>query len=181
MESVIRTSDLSHSYGRRSGVDGIDLQVGPGTISGFLGPNGMRQDDHDPAPARLPAARRGPATVLGLDCWRDSPRIKRDVGYLPGDLRLHSWMTGQAALRLVGRIRGTDLNRAGGALAERFGLELDVRVRELSRGTRRKLGLVLALAHRPGLLVLDEPSRLSAGPRSEAGAARSRARSRPSS
>ena len=119
------------------------------------------------APARRPpsaccwvffAQRHGRATIFGLDCWRHSARIKRDVGYLPGDLRLYPWLTAQRALRIVGRVRGLDLRKSGADLAERFQLEMDLRVRRMSRGTRQKLGLIMALAHKPRLLVLDEPT-----------------------
>src|SRR5438046_2285143 len=67
-------------------------------------------------------------------------------------------MTGLSALRVFGAVRGRDLLGPGRELAERLGLDLTVRVRAMSKGTRQKLGLVLALAHRPRLLVLDEPT-----------------------
>jgi len=158
MESVIHTSGLARSYGRRIGVESIDLEVAPGVIFGFLGPNGAGKTTTIRLLLGFLHPHSGRASLFGLDCWRDSPRIKRDVGYLPSDLRLHAWMTPDKALGLVGRIRGRELRAEGHALAERLELELDVRVSAMSRGTRQKLGLVLALAHRPRLLVLDEPT-----------------------
>ena len=82
----------------------------------------------------------GDARIFGLDCWRASTRIKRDVGYVPGDLRLYPWMTLRSGLALVGRVRGRDLRASGHELAERFRLEPRVPVRSMSRGTRRSSG-----------------------------------------
>jgi ABC-2 type transport system ATP-binding protein len=103
-------------------------------------------------------ASGGEARIFGLDCWRDGPRVRAEVGYVPGDLRLYHWMTGESALRIVGAVRGRDIMRHGGELAEQFELDLRVKVRLMSRGMRQKLGLILALAHEPRLLVLDEPT-----------------------
>src|SRR5688500_15818428 len=126
MPSVIRTSGLRRTYGARVGVDSIDLELSAGTIFGFLGPNGAGKTTTIRMLLGFLRPSAGEAQVLGLDCWRDSPRINREVGYLPSDLRLYPWMTTGSALQVAGRIRGRDLLSAGRALAERFGLEPDV-------------------------------------------------------
>lgn len=136
----------------------MQLDVPEGQIFGFLGPNGAGKTTTIRLLLGLVRPSAGHAHVFGLDCWRDSHRIKRDVGYLPGDLRLYSWITMARALRIFGRIRGLDLSRVGGELAERFRLELNLRIHKMSRGMRQKVGLVLAMAHRPRLLILDEPT-----------------------
>jgi ABC-type multidrug transport system ATPase subunit len=59
------------------------------------------------------------------------------VGYLPGDLRLYPWITGQTALNIIGRVRGADLLASGADLADRFQLEMDLRVQKMSRGMRQ--------------------------------------------
>lgn len=156
--SVIATEHLTRRYGRFAAVDDLELRVPAGSLFGFLGPNGAGKTTTIRVLLGFLRPSAGRATIFGLDCWADSARIKRDVGYLPGDLRLYPGWTGHVALATVGRIRGLDLAQAGRTLAERFDLDLDVRVRAMSRGTRQKLGLLLALVHRPKLLVLDEPT-----------------------
>lgn len=156
--SIIHTEQLSRTYGRRVGVEGVDLEIGEGEIFGFLGPNGAGKTTAIRLLLGFLRPTRGRACIFGKNCWRESPRIKREVGYLPGDLRLYPWLTGRRALRIIGGVRGVDLADSGARLAERFGLEMDLRVERMSRGTRQKLGIVLALAHRPRLLVLDEPT-----------------------
>ena len=156
--SIIRIEQLSQRYGRRVGVDAIDLEVGTGEIFGFLGPNGSGKTTTIRLLLGFLRPDTGRASIFDLDCWRQSALVKRDVGYLPGDLRLYPWLTGKTALHIFGKIRGVDLNDNGSELAERFRLEMDVRVEKMSRGMRQKLGIILAMAHKPRLLVLDEPT-----------------------
>jgi ABC-2 type transport system ATP-binding protein len=155
---VIETRQLTCYYGRRVGVRAVDLRISAGQIFGFLGPNGAGKTTTIRLLLGFLRASSGRATIFGHDCWRHRARINRDVGYLPGDLRLYPWMTGHRALRISGAIRGLDLAAAGEELSDQFHLEMNLRVRKMSRGMRQKLGLILALAHGPRLLILDEPT-----------------------
>ena len=157
-EPVVLTESLTRHYGARRGVERLDLAVPEGSLFGFLGPNGSGKTTAIRVLLGFLRPSEGRARVLGLDPWRDPARIKEEVGYLPGDLRLWPWLTGAVALRLFGAIRRRDIVPAGRELADRFDLDLQVRARDMSRGTRQKLGLVLAMAHRPRLLILDEPT-----------------------
>jgi len=156
--SIISTERLSRRYGRRIGIDAVDFRIGEGEIFGFLGPNGAGKTTTIRLLLGFLRPTLGRACIFGWDCWRHSPRIKREVGYLPGDLRLYPWLTGRSALKIIGRVRGVDLRASGEDLADRFQLEMDLRVRSMSRGMRQKLGLLMALVHKPRLLILDEPT-----------------------
>jgi len=156
--NVITTQRLSLRYDRRVGIEAVQLQVPEGEIFGVLGPNGAGKTTAIRVLLGMLRPSSGTAQVFGLDCWRESHHIKRELGYLPGDLRLYPWLTAQTAIRMAGQIRGQDLAVPGGALLERFRLDPGVPVRRMSRGMRQKLGIVLALAHRPRLVVLDEPT-----------------------
>lgn len=159
--AAISTKGLTRTYGARRGVEDVNLFIPEGSLYGFLGPNGAGKTTTIRVLLGFLRPTSGRASVLGMDCWSQSARIKRDVGYVPGDLRLWPWMTGKTALSLFGSVRGMDLAHGPGAgreLAEFFELSLNTRVRAMSRGMRQKLGLILAMAHRPKLLVLDEPT-----------------------
>ena len=156
--NVISTNRLTRRYGSHVAVNQVELEVGEGEIFGFLGPNGAGKSTTIRMLLGFLKPSGGGATVLGRDCWEESTSIKRNVGYLAGDLRLYPWLSCNAALSIVSRIRNVDLRPEGVELAERFGLDQRRRVRTMSRGTRQKLGLVLALASRPRVLVLDEPT-----------------------
>ncbi len=156
--SVIEIESLSRSYGRRRGIQSISFCVPQGTVFGFLGPNGAGKTTAIRVLVGLLRPSAGSARIRGLDCWRDSRAIKAEVGYMPGDVRLQPWLDGTQALTIWGQIRRRPLIAHGRELAEMFDLDLSVKVRNMSRGMRQKLGLILALAHRPKLLILDEPT-----------------------
>ena len=156
--AAIETDDLTRRYGARRGIERVSLTVPDGSRFGFLGPNGAGKTTTIRVLLGFLKPTAGQARVFGRDVWRESALIKSDVGYLPGDLRLYPWLSGELALRIFGGVRGRDLMRAGRELAERFALDLRVKVRNMSRGMRQKLGLILALAPRPKLLILDEPT-----------------------
>ncbi len=156
--SVIELANLTRRYGSVTAVADLSLEVQPGALFGFLGPNGAGKTTTIQVLMGLLRASAGGAYINGKDAWRDSTRLKRDVGFLPGDFRFYPYATGREALRLVGRLRGTDLTEAGKLLSQRYDLDLSVRSGKMSRGMRQKLGIILALAHRPKLLILDEPT-----------------------
>ena len=155
---AIITEGLTKHYGRRVGIESLSLNIPAGTVFGFLGPNGAGKTTMIRLLLGLLRPTEGSAQVLGMDAWRESHRLKAEVGYLPGDLRLYPWMTAQSALEIFGQVRRRDILGQGIQLCERFQLETDVLVRSMSRGMRQKLGLILALAHCPKLLILDEPT-----------------------
>lgn len=156
--SVITTKQLSRHYGQRVGIDDVNLEIGEGEVFGFLGPNGAGKTTTIRLLLGFLRPTLGRASICGWDCWAESPRVKREVGYLPGDLRLYPWTTGNTLLKIAERVRHTDLRANGRALADRFQLEMDLRVRKMSRGMRQKLGLIMAMVHNPRLLILDEPT-----------------------
>lgn len=156
--SVLETSGLTMSYGVRRGIQDVSLQIESGEIFGFLGPNGAGKSTTIRILMGLLKATSGQARIFGLDCWRDGAVIRREVGYVAGDVRLYPWLTLQRGLRILSQIHGRCLQSAGGRLAERFRLEPDLAVRKMSRGNRQKVALVLALAIQPRLLILDEPT-----------------------
>lgn len=158
LDSAIETSALTKNFGRTRAVVDLGLRVESGEIFGFLGPNGAGKTTTIRTILDLHRPTSGTARVLGLDSHSDSVAIHRRVGYLPGDLALFARMTARDHIERFARARGLPGNGCASDLAERFGLPLDRKVTELSKGNRQKVGLVLAFMHEPELLVLDEPT-----------------------
>ena len=155
---VIETHQLCRSYGSRRGITDINLKISAGEIFGFLGPNGAGKSTTIRVLMGLLRAGSGVANIFGRDCWSEGTEIRRELGYVAGDVRLYPWLTTRRALAMLSRIHGRSLHQKGFELAERFRLEPDLPVRKMSRGNRQKVALVLALAHEPKLVILDEPT-----------------------
>jgi ABC-2 type transport system ATP-binding protein len=157
-DAVIRTERLTKRYGESRGVVDLSFEVLPGEVFGFLGPNGAGKTTTIRLLLDLIRPTSGRLEVFGLDGRRRSLEIRRRTGYLPGDLRLYDRLSGREHLRHAAALRGVSDLRHGEELAGRLELDLDRPVRALSRGNRQKVGVLLALFHRPDLLVLDEPT-----------------------
>lgn len=158
MIAAVETDGLRKAFGDTVAVDRLDLRVEPGLVFGFLGPNGAGKTTTIRLLLGLHRASSGSARVLGLDSRRDSVAINARCGYLPGGLELYPRMTGRGVLDWFARARGGVDLALRDQLVERFEVELDRRIHELSKGNRQKVGIVLAFMHRPELLVLDEPT-----------------------
>lgn len=156
---IIQITNLSKTYsGEIRALDDLTLAVEPGEIFGYLGPNGAGKTTTIRLLLDLIRPTSGAIRVFGLDARADSVAIHQRIGFLPGELNLWKGRTGAQIMRFLAQVRGlTDLSYAH-ELAERFKLDLSRRARDYSSGNRRKLGLVVAMMHRPDLLILDEPT-----------------------
>ena len=97
--------------------------------------------------------------MLGLDSRRDAVEIHRRIGYLPGEFALVRTVDRRASTsRTSASLRGGVDERSVAELAERFDLDLGVRIASLSHGNKQKVGLIQAFMHRPEVLILDEPT-----------------------
>jgi ABC-2 type transport system ATP-binding protein len=156
--SAIEIFGLTKRYGATTAVADLSLRVEPGQVFGFLGPNGAGKSTTIRMLMALVRPTRGRVTLLGLDAAADSVEVHRRTGYLPGDLELFPRLTGRQHIAWFMRARGVGDDSLAKQLIERFQVVADRPVRELSKGSRQKIGLVLAFMHQPELLVLDEPT-----------------------
>mgnify|MGYP003114588478 FL=1 len=158
MAPVIRCSSLVKSFGSTRALDGLDLEVAPGEVHGFLGPNGSGKTVTMRIVLGLLRADAGQVTLLGGDPWRDAVALHRRLAYVPGDTNLWPNLTGGEIIDVLGGLRGglDDSRRA--TLVDRFDLDPRKKARTYSKGNRQKVALVAALASDAELLVLDEPT-----------------------
>ena len=159
MGGVLEIRGLSKRFGRTLAVDGLDLEVPPGEVLGYLGPNGSGKTTTLRCVLGLLHPDAGSVSVAGVDALRDPARAHRQLAYVPGDgTTLWPQLTGAETLELLGRIGPAPDRRYRDELVQRFELDLHRKVRTYSTGNRRKVALVAALATRADLLLLDEPT-----------------------
>jgi ABC-2 type transport system ATP-binding protein len=159
---AVRTEGLTKFYGRVVGIESLDLVIERGEIFGLLGANGSGKTTTIRLLLDLIKPTGGRALVEGLDCRHDSVAVRRRIGYLPAEMPVYPEMTGAAYLRFLGRLQPEPPDPAAlRALLDRFDIsdvDLGRRIRDLSHGMKRKLGIVQALMSGAELLVLDEPT-----------------------
>ena len=158
MTAVIALEKLTKSYGPNRGIIDVDLAVEQGEIFGFLGPNGAGKTTTIRTMLDLIRPTSGRALVFGIESSADPVAIHRRVGYIPGEFTLYDRLTGKQTLEYFANLRGGVDRAYQASLIERFELDPSRRFREYSKGNKQKVGVVIALQHRPEMLVLDEPT-----------------------
>jgi ABC-2 type transport system ATP-binding protein len=158
MAPIIRTEQLTKTYGVHRGIAEVDLEVSDGEVFGFLGPNGAGKTTTMRILLDLLRPTSGRAEVFGIETTLDPVAIHRRVGYLPGEFDLYDRLTGAQTIEYFGNLRGGVDRGYVSELVERLDLDPSRRFREYSKGNKQKVGLIVALQHRPELLILDEPT-----------------------
>ncbi len=168
-ETVLEVSNLTKIYGRELGLGGrrvgrrvvgardVSFSVRRGEIFGFLGPNGAGKTTVMRSILDYLHIQEGTITVFGMDHHRDALKIRKRIGYVPGDLSLYENFTGNELIDYYGGFRPVDPEYIE-ELRSVFRADLTLNVKALSSGNRQQVGLILALASKPDFLILDEPT-----------------------
>lgn len=158
-EAAIATRGLTKQFGDIAAVVDLDLRVHAGEVFGFLGPNGAGKSTTIRLLLDLVRPTSGSAQIFGYGTRLDARHIHSRVGYLPSDLMMPPSMTGQEYLNFLATLRKNVDRSVQADLIERFELDVERRIGEMSAGTRQKVGVVQTFMHKPDLVFLDEPSR----------------------
>lgn len=160
MSYAVVTENLSKRYGSRGVVQGLDLRIPEGAVYGFLGPNGSGKSTTMKMLLSLVAPSEGRVEVLGRPMNRGTRRdVLREVGSLIESPPGYAHLTGHENMRIVQRMVGARREDIADAVRTvRMEHQMDKKVREFSLGMKQRLGIAMALARRPRLLILDEPT-----------------------
>ncbi len=158
MEPIIQTENLTKSYGKNRGIKNVSITINKGDVYGFLGPNGAGKSTTIRTLLDFIRPTSGHASIFGLDCQKDSVKIRQRISYIPGDASLYGNMTGYSFLKYFGKMRGGYNAAIVKKYADRFDIRLDRKMREYSKGMRQKVVLIQAFMNDPELIIMDEPT-----------------------
>jgi len=158
MTAVIHTESLTKYYGKNRGIIDVDLEIEQGEVFGFLGPNGAGKTTTIRILLDLIRPTSGSARVFGIVSNENPVAIHRRIGYVPGEFALYDRLTGGQTLEYFANLRGGVDKAYQKSLIDRFEMDPSKRFREYSKGNKQKVGVIVALQHRPELLILDEPT-----------------------
>lgn len=157
-ENVVEVSGLSRQFGKMTALDDVSLNVEPGVVSGLVGENGAGKTTLIKHLLGLFKAQTGSVRVFGLDPVKDPVGVLGRIGYLSEDRDLPDWMRIEELMSYTRAFYPKWDQAFAEELRDTFELSKKQRIKKLSRGQRARTGLLVALAHRPDLLILDEPS-----------------------
>ncbi|MBX9922466.1 MAG: ABC transporter ATP-binding protein, partial [Mycolicibacterium frederiksbergense] len=159
MTNAVEIHGLTKKFGRSTALDGLDLTVAPGDVTGFLGPNGAGKSTTIRILLGLLRSDTGTVRLLGGEPWHDAVALHRRIAYVPGDVTLWPNLTGAQAIDFLARLRGGSVDtRRRDELIRRFELDPHKSARTYSKGNRQKVAIVAAFSTDAELYILDEPT-----------------------
>ena len=157
-EIIIEVKHLSRSFGKKEALKDVTLQVPKGQVFGLVGENGAGKTTLIQHLMGAYKAKMGSVRVFGIDPVYDPTAVLSRIGYLSEDRDLPGWMRVGELMRYMKAFYPKWDDTYAARLRDEFSLDERAKIRNLSRGEKAKLGLLVAQAHRPELLLLDEPS-----------------------
>jgi ABC-2 type transport system ATP-binding protein len=158
---AIRTDNLTRRFDMTTAVDHVSFEVPSGEISGFLGHNGAGKTTTIRLLTTLLLPTSGTATVFGADIGKDNFQVRRNIGYVPENVRMYNELSVEENLKFLAALSGVqDISESIASVLAMIGHPewRKARVGTLSKGMRQRIGIAQALLHEPKLLFLDEPA-----------------------
>ena len=157
-ESAITIEGLHFSYGKKQVLKGVDLEVPKGSIFGFLGRNGTGKTTMIKTLLGLQKPRSGKCIIGGLDSFTETLEVRKRIGFMAEDQQMYGWMTISRIIKWVAGFYPDWDYKFADELADMLGLPKNTKVKALSKGQNSSLALLLALGHRPDIVILDDPT-----------------------
>lgn len=156
--NIIEIKTLTKAYGKNRGIDNVNLSINEGEIFGFIGPNGAGKSTTIKTLLNLIFPTSGEAKIFGLDCVKETTKIKENIGYVPSEVRYYDDMTVKEIIDYAKSFKKNLDEEYVDRLIKLFDVELSKKIYQLSLGNKKKVSIIQALIHKPKLLILDEPT-----------------------
>jgi len=157
-ESVINVAELTRRFGAKTALSSVSLSMPRGAVYGLVGANGAGKTTLIKHILGLLRAESGSVRVFGLDPVTNPVAVLSRIGYLSEENDVPGWMRVDELIRYSRAFYPAWDDVYAEELRQAFALDPAAKIRNLSKGQKARVGLLIALAHRPELLVLDEPS-----------------------
>ncbi len=157
-ELVVEVTNLSRSFGKTVALDDVNFQASRGNVYGLVGANGAGKTTLIKHLLGLLRAKSGRVRIFGEDPVRNPESVLKRIGYLSEDRDIPEWMSIDELMRYTNAYHSGWDNNYASELLDTFALDPNKKIKTLSRGMRAQVALIVAVAHKPDLLILDEPS-----------------------
>ena len=156
---IIKTQNLTKYYGKHLGIKNLNLEVFPNEIFGFLGPNGAGKTTTIRLLLDLIRPTSGKATIFGYETQKEIEKIHDKIAYLPGEIEFSKNWTAKRTIKHMLNLYNQSIKPGIiQEFAQKLELDLAKKVKDLSKGNKQKIALILILAPHVELLILDEPT-----------------------
>lgn len=157
VENILKLENVGKTFGNFHALKGVDLNLNSGEIMGFIGPNGAGKTTTIRVILGM-LNYTGSSKVFGLDSWKDSVEIHKNLSYVPGDVNLWPNLTGGEVIDFFLRLKKQKDKKYKEELIDKFDLDPSKKCRAYSKGNRQKVALIAALSSDVDLYIFDEPT-----------------------
>lgn len=155
---IIKINNLTKDYGNKKGIFNVNISIKKGEVFGFLGPNGAGKTTTIRNLMGFIRPDSGTCSILGMDCFKESEKIKEKLGYLAGEIAFFDDLTGIKLLNFLADMKGIKDKGKMNELIERFELDPRGKVKKMSKGMKQKIGIISAFMSDAEVFILDEPT-----------------------
>ena len=155
--NIVQVSNLTKYYGKKLGIENVTFAINEGEVYGLMGPNGAGKTTSLRSMLNLILPTSGDTKIFGKNLSELNKDELSQISYLPGEFEMYPNLTGEQYLNYISNLRVSTVNNTN-ILAERLDLDLNKKIKSLSKGNKQKIGIIQAFMNSPKLAILDEPT-----------------------
>ena len=155
--NIVQVANLTKYYGKKLGIENVTFAMNEGEVYGLMGPNGAGKTTSLRSMLNLILPTSGETKIFGKNLSELNKDELSQISYLPGEFELYPNLTGEQYLNYISNLRSSTVNNTN-ILAERLDLDLNKKIKSLSKGNKQKIGIIQAFMNSPKLAILDEPT-----------------------